>query len=207
MNYPDERKEVAYFMNRLYERKLTSASGGNISLLTGDKILITPSQLDKGRITDSQICILSIDGKNLTPHLPVSMESKMHLGIYKSRKDVRAIVHAHPVFATSFTVSEKSINTSLIGEARAVLGEPVKASYALMGTEVLAENVAEACLQSNVILMENHGVLTLGETLLQAFDRIEVLEAAAKMTLITEILGKKKELSVSELNEIDKLFA
>ena len=207
MIYPNERKDVAVFMKRLYDRKLTTASGGNISLLVGDKILITPSQVDKGRVKSSEICILSRDGENLTSHLTLSMESQMHLEVYRKREDIKAIVHAHPLFATSFTVSEKSINTNLIGEARAVLGEPVKASYALMGSRSLAEIVAEACQNANVILMENHGILTLGNTLLQAYDRMEVLEVSAKMTLITDILGKKKELSIAELDEIDKLFA
>lgn len=201
-----KREEVAYFMRRLYEQKLTTTSGGNVSLRVDDKVLITPSQTDKGRIRDEDIAILNIDGKNLTPHLKSSIETGMHLSIYEKRQDVKAIVHAHPVFATSFAISKKEIKTNLSGEARAIIGVPVKAPYALMGTKELADIVSVASLKANVILLENHGVLTVGETLLQAYDRLEVLEAAAKITFITEMLGERKELSEERLKEIDGLF-
>ena len=206
MDFLKEKEEVARFMRRLYKQKLTSVSGGNVSLRVDDKIFITPSQTDKGRIKPEEIGILTIDGKNLTPSLKPSMESKMHLAIYNKNKKVKAIVHAHPVVATSFGISHKEIKTNLAGEARAVLGVPVFAQYALMGTQQLADAVAKASLSSNVIIMENHGILTTGENLLQAYDRMEVLEASAKMTLITGFLGNRKELSDLELKDIDDLF-
>ena len=130
----------------------------------------------------------------------------MHLAIYAKRPDVKAIVHAHPIFATSFGIAGKEIKTNLAGEARAILGIPVKAAYVLMGTQELADKVADASLKGNVILMENHGILTVGENLLQAYDRMEVLEAAAKTTFITSLLGGGKELTDEELKSIDKLF-
>jgi len=206
MDFNIEKEEVAYFMRRLYTQQLTTTSGGNISLKSGDHILITPSQTDKARIKSAEIGILSITGENLTPQLKPSMESKMHLAIYNKRPDVKAIVHAHPVFATSFCISKKEIKTNLAGEAWAVIGTPVKADYRLMGTQDLAYVVSEASLNGNVILLENHGVLAVGSSLLQAYDRLEVTEAAAKMTFITDLLGERKELSEMELKEIDKLF-
>lgn len=206
MKYQAEREAVAYFMRRLYEQKLTTTSGGNISQRFEDVILITPSQTDKGRISGNEVGILGLDGTNHTPELKPSMESKMHQEIYNIRPDIKAIVHAHPVFATSFCISKKEIKTNLAGESWAVIGKPVKASYQLMGTLDLANVVAEACLKGNVVLLENHGILAIGNNLLQAFDRIEVTEAAAKMTFITELLGNRKELSSDEIKEIDLLF-
>ncbi|NOX46524.1 MAG: class II aldolase/adducin family protein [Chlorobi bacterium] len=206
MDFTKEKEEVAYFMRRLYEQKLTTTSGGNVSLRVGDTALITPSQLDKGRIKAEEIGVITLDGENLTPHLKISMESKMHMAIYHNRKDVKAIVHAHPVFATSFAIAGKEIKTSLAGEAWAVLGKTAFAPYALMGSQNLADNVGAAALKGNCILMENHGILCVGENLLQAFDRLEVLEAAAKMNLITQLLGNSKELPTEELKEISLLF-
>lgn len=206
MEYIEHQKMVAYFMRRLYERNLTTTSGGNVSQRVDDLILITASQTDKATIDESQVGIVSMTGENLTQNLKISMEAKMHQAVYQSRPDVKAIIHAHPVFATSFAIAGKEIKTNLSGEARAILGKPVMASYALMGTSGLAEKVAQASLSGNAILMINHGVLTVGESLLQAYDRMEVLEAAAKMTFITSFLGNAKELSKSELNAIDKLF-
>ena len=206
MASPNHKENVAYFMRRLYDKNLTTTSGGNVSLRLGDTVFITPSQLDKGRIKAEEIGMITLDGKNLTPHLKISMESKMHLAIYQKRNDVNAIVHAHPVFATSFAIAGNKIKTNLAGEAWAVLGKTVFAPYALMGSQKLADNVGEAASKGNCILMENHGILCVGENLLQAFDRLEVLEATAKMNLITQLLGNSKGLSPEKLKEISLLF-
>jgi L-fuculose-phosphate aldolase len=201
------RKEVARFMRRLYERGLTTASGGNISVRSGAVVLITPSALDKGLIRGKEIGILTMKGKNLTPHLKPSIESAMHLAIYKARQDIQAIVHAHPFTATSFTAMNRTIDCALTAEARAILGTPVVAPYALMGTQELARTVALAASEpANVILLENHGIVCLGKDLLMAFDRLEVLEAAARMTLITKLMGKAHGLDQPHQLEIDRMM-
>lgn len=204
--YKPERNEVARFMRRLYSHGLTTTSGGNISLrISGDKIAITPSATDKGRMRWKEVGIMTMNGDNLTPDLKPSIEAEMHLSIYK-RKDVRAIVHAHPTFSTAFTAMKSRINTSLTAEACAILSEPVFVPYALMGTKKLANIVAKSIEKSDILLLENHGILTVGATLLQAFDKIEVLENAARMTVIVEVMGNKKSLSIARINEIEKLF-
>lgn len=203
-----KKHEVASFMRRLYEKGLTTCSGGNVSQRTESVILITPSQIDKAYIDANQIVEIEMDGKNLTPYLKPSMETAMHLAVYNARPDVKAIVHAHPVTATAFATTNKEINCRLTGETRAIIGIPANAPYALMGTQTLAERVAETAMKNaNVILMENHGIICFGENLLMAFDRLEVLEAAAKATLITHLLGDKKEIPQHDLKEIDKLFS
>jgi L-fuculose-phosphate aldolase len=206
-NFKAERKEVARFMRRLYRLGLTTTSGGNISLkVSDDIILITPSATDKGRMKWKEVGILSIIGENLTPRLKPSIESALHLGIYKKNTQVSAIVHAHPVFASSFTAMKCTINTSLTAEARAICGEPRFVPYALMGTPELAEIAAENAIEADILLLENHGILTTGATLLNAFDKLEVLENAAKMTLIVELTGKKKALNSSRIREIERIF-
>ncbi len=194
-------------MRRLYERGLTSTSGGNISLkISDDIILITPSATDKGFMKWKEVGIMNIVGENLTPDLKPSIESEMHLSIYRKKKEVTAIVHAHPVFASCFTAIKLNINTTLTAEARAILGEPLLVPYALMGTKELASVASENILLSDILLLENHGVLTTGSNLLQAFDKIEVLENAAKMTLIAELIKKKSPLTKSRILEIEKIF-
>jgi len=205
--YKAERREVACFMRRLYNHGLTTTSGGNISLrVTDDIIVITPSATDKGRMRWKEVGIMTIFGENLTPELKPSIEFDMHLSIYKKKKEVTSIVHAHPVFASAFTAMKCKINTNLTAEARAILGDPVVVPYALMGTGELANLAAENILHSDILLLENHGILTTGSNLLQAFDKIEVLENAAKMTLIVEMVKKKSPLSKSRILEIERLF-
>jgi L-fuculose-phosphate aldolase len=206
VKYKDERKEVARFMRRLYRLGLTTSSGGNISFRVSDEmILITPSATDKGTMRWKEVGIMSLNGENMTPALKPSIESEMHLAIYR-KKNIKAIVHAHPVCATSFTAMRRSINTALTAEACAILGDPVLVPYALMGSAGLAALVSEYIEKSEILLLENHGILALGNSLLQAFDRIEVLENAARMTVISEIMGKVRPLSPERINEIKRLF-
>jgi L-fuculose-phosphate aldolase len=200
--------EVAYFMRRLYEQGLTTTSGGNISVrFSEDEILITPSASDKGRMKGSEIGIMGTNGKIISKFKP-SIESSMHLKIYEARPDIKAIVHAHPVVASTFAATNAQINCRLLAESYAVLGKPAYAPYRLMGTEGLAEVVAETAKSANCIIMKNHGALTVGKSLLEAFDRLEVLETCAKMTLISEGFLKKKIrfLGDGELLDIDRLM-
>jgi L-fuculose-phosphate aldolase len=206
-NYKKERKEVARFMRRLYWKGLTTTSGGNISLkVSDDIILITPSATDKGRMRWNEVGIMTITGENLTSELKPSIECEMHLSIYRKKKDVSAIIHAHPLFASAFTAMKCKIDTNLTAEARAICGDPCFVHYALMGTKELASLASENIENSDILLLENHGILTTGSSLLQAFDKLEVLENAAKMTMIVEIMGKKKPLAKSKILELEKLF-
>jgi L-fuculose-phosphate aldolase len=205
--YRKKRKKLARIMRRLYERGLTTTSGGNISCrLSDDLIAITPSATDKGEMRWKEIAIMTYDGKNLTPDQKPSIESGMHISIYNENAEVSAIVHAHPPFASAFTAMNYKIDTSLTAEAQALLGEPAIAPYALMGTPELAEIVGRKVHSSNVVLLKNHGILTTGPSLLHAFNMLEVLEAAAKMTFITELMGKKRSLTKKRIAEINKIF-
>jgi L-fuculose-phosphate aldolase len=205
--YKSGRKEVAHFMRRLYRHGLTTTSGGNISLrLTDDIILITPSATDKGRMNWKEVGIVNIFGENLTPDLIPSIELEMHLSVYKKKADVFAIIHAHPTFASLFTAIKSKINTNLTAEAKAILGDPLLIRYAVTGSAELAEVVAENVVKSDILLLQNHGILTTGSNLLQAFDKVEVLENAAKMTLMTEKTGRKKPLDKISIMELERLF-
>ncbi len=201
-----ERDLVASIMRRLYRQGLTTCSGGNVSLRCGDVILITPSGTDKGEITADEIGAVTPEGENLVPGLKLSIETGMHLEVYRNRPEVNGIVHAHPVTASTFAALDRQIDTRLTAETWHVLGTPVRAPYALMGTSALARIVGEAAGKGNAVIMENHGVLTVGETLLQAFDRLELLEAAAKMTWIAETMGSTRPLTEERMREIEEVY-
>ncbi|PID91927.1 MAG: aldolase [Bacteroidetes bacterium] len=208
MKYQEERTQTAAYMRRLYERHLTTCSGGNISCRVGENdVLLTASAIDKAYLQAEHIAILSMDGENRTPELKTSTESAMHLAVLKARPDVRAVVHAHPVHASLFTASDKTIRTDILAEARYMLGEPVMAPYARMGTDSLAEIVGKTFQDKtvNVVLLENHGIVTVGGNLHQAYDRMEVLEAAAHMTLLGSMLGGVKVLTPERRDEIDAM--
>lgn len=202
------RNEIAYFMRRLYEQGLTTTSGGNLSVRFSEtRILITPSGSDKGRMKGSEIGVMDMGGNPISRFKP-SIESSMHLMIYRARPDVSAVVHAHPVVASTFAATDAKINCRLLAESYAILGNPAYAPYLLMGTKKLAEAVAETAKSANCIIMRNHGALTVGKSLLEAFNRLEVLETCAKMTLISEgfLKSRTKLLDKPALADIDRLM-
>jgi L-fuculose-phosphate aldolase len=202
-----QRSEIASIMRRLYRQGLTTTSGGNISMRdsTGT-VFITASKSDKGTLREDQVAVLTLSGENLTPGLCPSIETEMHLEIYRRYSGVNAIVHAHPPIVSSFCATSSTINCRLIAESYAIIGEPVRAPYALMGTAALADNVATAAGCGACVLLDNHGALATGKTLLEAFDRMEVLEAAARLTLLTSRIGHVNELSAEQLSAIDLLL-
>jgi len=203
----NKRKELAYFGRRLYEQGLTTSLGGNLSVrLPRGNFLVTASGKDKARLGPRDICEIRATGENATHGKKPSIETAIHLAIYRARPDVDAVVHAHPAIASAFSASKKPVNTSLTAEARVVLGIPAKAAYALSGSEELCAGVAEAAASSNVIILENHGVIALGETLLEAFHRVEVLEEASRMTLAGLMLGDARELDEKEVSALLSFF-
>ncbi len=204
-----ERAEVADCMRRLYERGLTTTSGGNISLRLEDgHVLFTPSKLDKSRLQAGDIGVLSPQGRNLTPALEPTVEMGMHLGVYRARPEVRAVIHAHAPLVTAFSATGRRIDTRLASEAYAILGRPGWVDYEPFGSEALARAVAAAVAVPgrNCLVLANHGALAVGRSLLEAFDRIEVLEAAARITLWVRFLGCARPLEMARLAELDILM-
>ncbi len=202
------RVAVAGIMTRLYARGLTTTSGGNVSLRCGeDRVLITAAAADKGTLTAAQVAVIGLDGKNHTPKLKPSSETAMHLEILRRHPRVQAVVHAHPAAASTFCVVEQKLDCRLVAEAYALVGEPAFAPYALTGTDDLAREVA-GCIgpQTACVLMENHGVLAVGASLLEAFDRLEVLENVARITIFAAVMGGGRAMTAERCRALDALM-
>lgn len=199
-------KEIADTMRRVYERGLTTSLGGNISMRLGSVMLITPSSLDKASLGEDDIAKVDIEsGKNLTPCLKLSIESEMHRLIYLKRPTCKAVIHAHPVFSSLFSASEEEIRTDIIAESYYQLGRVVKTPYAIMGSRELAEKVSDDASSCCAVLLERHGVLTVSDkSLLEALERLECLENAARMSLLSRDM-KLNCLSENEKYELDLL--
>ena len=190
MEMREEKELVAKFMGRSYERGLTTSTGGNLSFRVGSVMLITPSGLDKSSLKAENIAEVDIEtGENLTPDKKLSIETEMHRLIYKKRPDCKSVMHSHPTFCCLYSASNESIDTTLIAESWYLLDRVVKIPYALMGTKELAERVAEYAEKGgNAFLLENHGALCIGKSPLNAFDRLECLEQAAKLTVFSHLV-------------------
>lgn len=190
------KKSIVYFMKRLCDSNLTTSLGGNISFkLSDSEILITPSSIDKAELKEEEIVVLDMDGNIKEGIYKPSMEYMMHLAVYQIKPDISAIIHAHPHYSTLFSAAKMPINLNFTAEACKNVKDIGLAEYRMMGSKELADEVAEKAKCNNIVLMQNHGVLTMGKDLLEAFYRMEVLEQAAKMTYHSLTLG---------LNELPK---
>ena len=202
----EEKEQVALFMGRSYERGLTTSTGGNFSMRVGSVMLITPSGLDKSSLKAEDIAEVDIEtGKNLTPDKKLSIETEMHRLIYKKRPDCVSVMHSHPTFCCLYSASNESIDTTLIAESWYLLDRVVKIPYALMGTKELAERVSDyAGRGGNAVLLENHGALCIGKSPLNAFDRLECLEQAAKLSALSHLvktdgIGEKERNRIADM--------
>lgn len=195
----DERIEVASFMRRLYQRNLTTSSGGNISLRCRDDLaLVTPSGLDKGELTADRICLIGLGGENLTPGLKPTMEAGMHLEIMRRRPEIKSVVHAHPVFATAFSCLDLELDTGFCSETYMLAPRLGKTAFALPGSLELARLAAEAMTSADATLLGNHGVVAAGSGLLGAFELMEAVETAARINFLVRSLGGGRPLSEGE---------
>ncbi|MCA9893290.1 MAG: class II aldolase/adducin family protein [Anaerolineae bacterium] len=203
-NFQSPRQQLVEVMNRIYYGGMTTLSGGNLSILDDDGcIWITPSAIDKGKLTGRDIICVCPDGTIDGPH-PPSVELPFHRAIYQQRPDVRAIVHAHSPALVSFSIVRKIPDTNLIPQASRVCGAVGYAPYALPGSEALGESIANAFAQGyDVVLLENHGVATAGATLLEAFQRLETLDFCARTQMYAQGLGRASALSDEQINLFD----
>lgn len=196
---------VVSFMRRLCNSNLTTSLGGNISCRTRDgKIVITPSSIDKAGLTKEDLVVLDLQGNVIGGKHKPSMEYMMHVSVYNVREDINAVMHAHPHYSTIFSASDMDIDLNFTAEACKNIKHVGIAQYKMMGTKELAEEVADKIKENNVVLMKNHGVLTVGGDLLEAFYRMEVLEQAARMTYHSLTL-KMNELPISDINFLKSL--
>ncbi|MCB9260482.1 MAG: class II aldolase/adducin family protein [Ignavibacteriales bacterium] len=191
-------------MNRIYNNKMTTLSGGNLSIkdLNGD-IWITPAGIDKGKLAANDIMCVKANGQIIGPHRP-SSEYPFHISIYNKRPDIKAIVHAHPPALVSFSIVRNIPDTNIIPQAKRVCGKVGYAPYALPGSDKLGENIAATFEKGyNVVLLENHGVATGGTDLLNAFHRLETLEFCARTIIQAKRVGEITTLTEEQISFFD----
>ena len=192
-------EQIASVMRRVYDRGLTTATGGNISVLDGNgDIWITPKGYDKGSLTPEDIVCVHPDGSFTGKHEP-SSEIFFHRATYRARPDFRAVVHAHPVFCIAFSLTRTLPRVDLLPDT-ARCSNMRLSKYAMMGSPELGENMyAEFSKGADVVFLENHGVCVGGENLLEAYQRFETIEFAAKLDLLSRKLGNLRVVSAQQL--------
>ncbi len=196
------RDEIMQTMTRIYGYRMTTTSGGNLSIRNAEgDIWISPARVDKGNLTRRDIVCVRADGEVDGPH-PPSSEFPFHKAIYKARPDIRAIVHAHPVALVAFSICQSVPNTKLFHQTFSVSGKVGFAPYACPGSEQLGKSIADTFAQGcDSVILENHGVVVGGESLAEAFKRFEAFEFAGKTLIKANQLGDVKYLDEAQLQQ------
>lgn len=201
-------RQIVDICHRLYERRLVTATDGNVSArLDGGTILTTPSNLAKGRVTESDLVEVASDGSLLSGERRPTSELGMHLFIYRERPDVAAVVHGHPPYATGFAVARRSLDSNVFPEVVAGLGRVPLARYATPSTDEVARSIAPFVKTARAVLLANHGVVTYGRTLEEAFAVMEKVEHAAQMLIVAKTLGGATTLTPGQLKRLSAAMA
>lgn len=198
--YLHPRDELVLTMQRIYRYKMTTTSGGNLSILdeNGD-IWITPTGVDKGTLTANDIMCVRADGRIEGLHRP-SSEYPFHKAIYAIRPDLKAIVHAHPMALVAFSIAHKVPDTRLFHQAWRSNGTVAFAPYGVPGSEDLGRKIAQKYAEGfDSVILENHGVCCGGQNLQEAFGKFETLEMCCKVLIKAHTLGEPTYLTDQQL--------
>lgn len=201
----EHRSDICAVGRWIYERGYVASTDGNISIrLDADHVLTSPTCLSKGMMTPDDLVVIDFDGKKVSGQRNPSSEMGMHLLIYRQRADIHAVCHAHPPTATGYAAAGIPLNRAMLAELIVTLGCVPLARYGTPGTPELSASIEPLIQNHDAILLANHGVVTYGPDLLTAFFRMETAEHAARVSLVSRLLGKQVLLS---REQVDKLLA
>lgn len=195
-------EQITLIIGMIYRSGMTTTSGGNLSILdeNGD-IWITPAGIDKGSLTPADIMCVKADGTIVGPHKP-SSEYPFHRALYKIHPELHSVIHAHPPGLVTFSITHKIPDTSILPQALGVCGPVGFAPYALPGSELLGEKIAGEFRKNpdyKAVIMENHGVVLMGEDIADAYQRFETLELCARTILNADTLGTPRYLTPKQI--------
>lgn len=191
---------------RIWQKGFCAGNEGNHSCRIGaDRVLCTPTGISKGFLKPDDICTVDLEGKQISGKRKRTSEILLHLAIYKARPDVRAVVHSHPPHATAFAIANVELPTCIHPEAEVFLGAVRTAKYVTPGDTRLGESILPYVKDSNTILLQNHGTVTFAPELEDAYYKLEIVDAYARILLLAKQIGSIRPLDSAEMKELLEL--
>lgn len=201
------KKSIVEICRKLYEKNFLAGIDGNVSVYNqqDDAIFITPSGVSKTSLNEKDICSMGLTGESLEGN--PSSEKNMHLVVYREQKKARAVVHAHPPYAVSLSVSRSrwKVLPPVLSETVIALGDVPFVPYRPPGTKEMAEGLCPFLQKSRAFILSHHGAVTWGESLESAYLAMECLEHSAQIIYLAEALGGSRSLSQNDLKQLLKL--
>ncbi|MDP4089886.1 MAG: class II aldolase/adducin family protein [Bacillota bacterium] len=205
MEYMEIREQICDVCHKMWQLGWVAANDGNVSVKLADgTFLATPTGISKSFITHEKLVHIDAEGEVLDgpEGAKPSSEIKMHLRCYKEREDVGAVVHAHPPTATGFAVAHVDMDRYTMIETVIAVGSVPVTPYGTPSTYEVPDAIAPYLQEHDVLLLANHGALTVGADLITAYYRMETLELYAKISLTAHLLGGEKEISRDNIDRL-----
>ncbi|MEX2112104.1 MAG: class II aldolase/adducin family protein [Pirellulales bacterium] len=203
MNLHQLKLEICDIGRRIYNKGFAAGNDGNISYrLADNQVLCTPTFISKGFMKPDDLCIVDMEGKQLSGAKKRTSEVLLHLAIMKERPDVKSVVHCHPPHATAFAVAREPIPQCVLPEVEVFLGDVPITKYETPGAQAFADTVLPFVKKSNVIILANHGTVSFGETVEKAYWWTEILDAYCRILMMARDLGKINYFSEQHTREL-----
>ena len=198
------KKEIIEAGRRVYDRGYVASNDGNISArVDAKRVIITPTGVSKGFMKTEDLVLVDMDGNVLEGRKKPSSEIFMHLRMYKDRPDINSVCHAHPPYATGFAVAGLPLDKCILPEVIIVLGGIPLAEYGTPGTDEFYQPVLKYLKDYDAFLLANHGALTIGSDVFNAYHKMETLEHFAHIAFVAMQLGQANAIAPEE---VQKLF-
>jgi len=193
---------------RIWIKGFCAGNEGNHSFRIGeDRVLCTPTGISKGNLKPDDLCVVDMEGKQVSGKRKRTSEILMHLAIYKARPDIKCVIHSHPPHATAFAVAGVDLPTCIHPEAEVFLGAVKTAKYVTPGDKRLGESILPYVQDSNTILLQNHGVVCFDVDMEQCYYKLEIVDAYARILILAKQVGSIRPLDGGEMKELLDLKA
>jgi L-fuculose-phosphate aldolase len=200
------KSELVHFTRLCYRNKFISAHDGNLSMRTRRNfILATPAGSVKGKLTPKDLVKINFKGKKIQGEKEASSEIKLHKFIYQARKDINAVIHTHPKYSTAFAAAGIALDKIVYPEIYIKFGKVPLAKYATPSTDEVPESIAKFVKDYDAILLANHGLVTYGVDLEDAYYKTEKIEHIAETSFYARMLGGERVLTKAQVKKLDLL--
>ncbi len=197
------KQDMCDIGRRIYNRQFAAANDGNITVRVGaNEVLCTPTLHCKGFLTPDDISLVDMTGKQLSGRKKRSSEALLHLEIYRQRDDIKSVVHCHPPHATAFAIAREPIPQCILPEVEVFLGDVPITKYETPGGQGFADTIIPFVKRTNIMILANHGTVSYGETVEQAYWWTEILDAYCRMLILAKQLGHISFLSGDHSKEL-----
>jgi L-fuculose-phosphate aldolase len=201
------KQDIVCICRMLHRKNYLAATDGNVSVRLGDRLLITPSGVNKGIMEADQILTVDLAGRVLEGEGRPSSEIRMHSLAYELRPDIAAVVHAHLPYATGCTLAGIDLLEPILPEVVITLGGIPTAPYATPGTIEVPEAIREFIQEYDALLLSRHGAMTVGRDVVDAYNKMEKLEHTARVVLAARLQGPVTPLPPGEVEKLRDIGA